>query len=133
MDEPRSPLSRRTFLAAAAAAGTGAAALPRAIFGGAAAAAEAPPQAELPERGIFDLAAASGWTDGFVTGNGEYGAVYYGTPAAEKIVFNHHRFVLPNGSRGVLPPVTSGQLAPARAKALAGDYGGARIRSSCTS
>src|SRR4051812_45950850 len=90
MDEPRSPLSRRTFLAAAA-AGAGTAALPRAIFGGTAAAATVPPQAELPERGIFDLAAATGWTDGFVTGNGEYGAVYHGTPAAEKVVLNHHR------------------------------------------
>ncbi|RSM47306.1 lectin [Amycolatopsis balhimycina DSM 5908] len=125
MESPRSPLTRRTFLTAAA-AGAGAAALPPAFFGGAGTAeAAVPPQVVLPDRGVFDPAAASGWPDGFVTGNGEYGAVYYGTPGDERVVLDHHRFVLPNGSRGVLPPVTSGLLASARAKALAGDYGGA--------
>ncbi|MFD8385884.1 hypothetical protein ACFV2X_46495 [Streptomyces sp. NPDC059679] len=45
----------------------------------------------------------SAWTDGFLSGNGEYGAVYYGAPTLKKMIFNHHRFVLPNGSRSVMP------------------------------
>ncbi len=79
----------------------------------------------LPERGIHDTSAATVWTDGFLTGNGEYGAVLYGTPTREKVIFNHHRFVLPNGSRGVTPPVISGRLDAVRDKALAGDCDGA--------
>ncbi|MFF3663850.1 hypothetical protein [Streptomyces olivochromogenes] len=38
-------------------------------------AAAVPPQVPLPDRGIYDTATASSWTDGFVTGNGEYGAL----------------------------------------------------------
>src|SRR5918992_3775378 len=87
--------------------------------------AAAPPQVTLPERGIYDTATATDWTDGFLTGNGEYGAILYGTPALERVVFNHHRFVLPNGTRNVTPPVISGRLAGVRNKALAGDYRGA--------
>ncbi|MFE7621629.1 glycoside hydrolase N-terminal domain-containing protein [Streptomyces sp. NPDC057496] len=56
---------------------------------------------------MHDTAAASVWTDGFVIGNGEYGAVLHGTPRLEKVVLNHHRFVLPNGTRDVRPPVLS--------------------------
>ncbi|MFD8720748.1 glycoside hydrolase N-terminal domain-containing protein [Streptomyces sp. NPDC059629] len=41
------------------------------------------------------------------------------------MVFNHHRLVLPNGTRDVTPPVISGRLEGARDKALAGDYTGA--------
>src|SRR2546423_13417036 len=40
-----------------------------------------PPQVALPDRGIHDTAPAESWTDGFLTGNGEYGAVVYGDPA----------------------------------------------------
>ena len=117
------PMNRRRFITAAAVV-AGAAALPAASFARAAAGA-VPPQVTLPERGIYDTAPATDWTQGFLTGNGEYGAVLFGAPALEKVVFNHHRFVLPNGTRSVTPPVISGRLAGVRNKALAGDYRGA--------
>jgi hypothetical protein len=107
-------LNRRRFLAATALT-AGATALP----GGAARA------AVVPDRGIHDTSPASSWTDGFLTGNGEYGAVLHGAPAAEKVIFNYHRLVLPNGTRSVIPPVLSGRLNGVRDKALAGDYAGA--------
>jgi alpha-L-fucosidase 2 len=123
MELPDLPLDRRRFLTAAALT-LGATALPGALFADQAAAA-VPPHVTLPERGIWDNATASAWTDGFLTGNGEYGAVYYGAPTLEKMIVNHHRFVLPNGTRNVMPPVLSGKLEAARDKALAGDYSGA--------
>ena len=116
------PVSRRHLLATAALT-AGSVALTPAVAARRAAAAT--PQVTLPDRGIYDATAATAWTDGFLTGNGEYGAVLYGTPTLEKVIFNHHRFVLPNGSRGVTPPVISGRLAGVRDKALAGNYGGA--------
>ncbi|WNZ10792.1 glycosyl hydrolase family 95 catalytic domain-containing protein [Streptomyces sp. 11x1] len=123
MPLPELPLNRRRFLTTAALA-TGAAALPGFVFADRAAAA-VPPQVTLPDRGIWDNATASAWTDGFLSGNGEYGAVYYGAPTLEKMILNHHRFVLPNGTRNVMPPVLSGKLEAARDQALAGDYSGA--------
>ncbi|MFI6124606.1 glycoside hydrolase N-terminal domain-containing protein [Streptomyces sp. NPDC051064] len=114
------PLDRRRFLSAAALTAS-AAMVPSALFPGRAAAA-VPPQVTLPERGIYDTSAASAWTDGFLTGNGECGAVYYGAPTLEKIVFNHHRFVLPNGTRDTQPPLTAGRLSETQDRALAGDY-----------
>ncbi|MGW2541117.1 glycosyl hydrolase family 95 catalytic domain-containing protein [Kitasatospora sp. NPDC001574] len=123
MSLPDLPLNRRHFLTAAALV-AGATAVPSSVLATRAAAA-VPPQVTLPDRGIWDGAAASTWTDGFLSGNGEYGAVYYGAPALEKMVLNHHRLVLPNGTRDVMPPVTSGRLEAARDKALAGDYAGA--------
>ncbi|MDQ0936539.1 glycosyl hydrolase family 95 catalytic domain-containing protein [Streptomyces turgidiscabies] len=123
MELPDGPLNRRRFLTATALA-VGAAALPGLGYADRAAAA-VPPQVTLPARGIWDNATASTWTDGFLSGNGEYGAVYYGAPTLEKLIVNHHRFVLPNGTRNVMPPVLSGKLEAARDKALAGDYSGA--------
>jgi alpha-L-fucosidase 2 len=123
MPLPDHPLDRRRFLAAAALT-AGVATLPSLVFATRAAAA-VPPQVTLPDRGIWDDATASAWTDGFLSGNGEYGAVYYGAPTLEKMIVNHHRFVLPNGSRSVMPPVISGKLESARDKALSGDYSGA--------
>jgi hypothetical protein len=115
-------VSRRRVLAAAALT-AGAVNLTPAVGGRRAAA--APPGVTLPDRGIYDTTAATAWTDGFLIGNGEYGAVLYGAPTLEKVIFNHHRFVMPNGSRGVTPPVISGRLSGARDKALGGNYGGA--------
>ncbi|GAB3805764.1 glycosyl hydrolase family 95 catalytic domain-containing protein [Micromonospora zhanjiangensis] len=117
------PLSRRRLIVAAT-VGAGAAALPSAVSAGRAAAA-VPPQVTLPERGSHDTAAATNWSDGFVTGNGEYGAILYGTPTLEKVVVNHHRFVLPNGTRRLAPPVLANRLDGVRNKALAGDFAGA--------
>lgn len=63
-----------------------------------------PPQVFPPERGLHDTSPAASWSDGFHTGNGECGAVLYGAPALEKVVFNHHHLVLPDGP---LSPVAS--------------------------
>lgn len=117
------PVDRKGFLALAALA-TGAAVVPGGLSGGRANAA-VPPHVTLPERGIHDTGHATSWTDGFVTGNGEYGALLHGAPTLEKVIFNYHRLVLPNGTRSLTPPVTAGRLEAARDKALAGDYAGA--------
>ncbi|MFI1188390.1 glycosyl hydrolase family 95 catalytic domain-containing protein [Streptomyces californicus] len=122
MASPDSSLNRRGFITAAALT-AGAVALPGLLSTRAAAA--VPPHVTLPRRGMYDTAPASEWTDGFVTGNGEYGAVLHGSPTLEKVVLNHHRFVLPNGTRDVAPPLTAGRLGATRDKALAGDYRGA--------
>ncbi len=116
-------MDRRRFLATAALT-AGAAALPGGLLAGEAAAA-VPPQITLPDRGVHDTSPAASWTDGFLTGNGEYGAVLYGAAALEKVVFNYHRLVLPNGTRSVKPPVLAGRLDGVRDKALAGNYAGA--------
>src|SRR4051812_2718741 len=116
------PVGRRRILATTVLA-AGSVAMTSAV--GARRAAAVPPQLTLPDRGIHDTSAATSWTDGVLTGNGEHGAVLYGTPTLEKVIFNQHRLVLPNGSRGVTPPVLSGRLAAVRDKALAGNYGGA--------
>ena len=123
MSLPERPINRRRLLATAALS-AGAAALSDTLTPVPSAAA-VPPQVTLPQRGIYDTATATTWTDGFLTGNGEYGAVLYGTPTLEKVIFNHHRFVLPNGSRDLMPPVNSGQLSRARDQALSGNYGAA--------
>ncbi|MEU2509189.1 RICIN domain-containing protein [Streptomyces sp. NPDC007863] len=123
MSSPDIPLGRRGFIAAAALT-AGAVALPGGILAPAAAAA-VPPQVALPQRGMYDTVPAWAWTDGFVTGNGEYGAVLHGSPQLEKIILNHHRFVLPNGTRDVKPPVIADRLEGVRDRALAGDYWGA--------
>ncbi|WP_051970489.1 glycosyl hydrolase family 95 catalytic domain-containing protein [Kitasatospora azatica] len=123
MNLPDHPLNRRHFLTAAALT-VGATTLPGLVFAERAAAA-VPPQVTLPDRGTWDNATASAWTDGFLSGNGEYGTVYYGAPTLEKMIFNHHRFVLPNGTRNTMPPDLTAVLDPARNKALAGDYAGA--------
>ncbi|MEV6396804.1 RICIN domain-containing protein [Streptomyces sp. NPDC051907] len=122
MASPDAPLNRRGFITAAALT-AGAVMLPGALSTRAIAA--VPSHVTLPQRGMYDSSPASEWTDGFVTGNGEYGAVLHGAPTLEKVVLNHHRFVLPNGTRGVAPPLTAGRLGAAQDKALAGDYGGA--------
>ncbi|WP_405656709.1 glycosyl hydrolase family 95 catalytic domain-containing protein [Streptomyces sp. NBC_00079] len=120
---PDRPVDRRRFLTAAALT-LGATTLPGFVFANRAAAA-VPPQVTLPGRGTWDNATASAWTDGFLSGNGEYGTVYYGTPTLEKMIFNYHKLVLPNGTRSTMPPDLRSVLEPARDKALAGDYSGA--------
>ncbi len=123
MSLPDVPIGRRRFITAATLT-AGAVVLPAGALSTRASAA-VPPQVTLPQRGIYDTTAATAWTDGFLTGNGEYGAVLYGTPVLEKMVFNHHRFVLPNGTRTLAPPTIAGRLSSVRDAALAGDYTGA--------
>ncbi|MFE2560355.1 RICIN domain-containing protein [Streptomyces sp. NPDC059352] len=123
MSSPDTPLGRRGFIAAAALS-AGAVVLPGGIPAPAAVAV-VPPQVTPPQRGMYDTVPASDWTDGFVTGNGEYGAVLHGTPQLGRMVLNHHRFLLPNGTRDVTPPVLADRLESVRNRALAGDYRGA--------
>ncbi|MET9730449.1 RICIN domain-containing protein [Streptomyces sp. NPDC006458] len=122
MHIPDAFLDRRRFIASAAVT-AGVIALPG--LGSPWAYAAVPPQVTLPQRGMYDTTPATNWGDGFVTGNGEYGAVVHGTPTDERIILNHHRFVLPNGTRDISPPDLSGRLESVRDKALAGDYWGA--------
>ncbi|MDG4764127.1 glycoside hydrolase N-terminal domain-containing protein [Solwaraspora sp. WMMD406] len=69
---------------------------------------------------IDDTAPAARWEDAFLTGNGEYGLMVYGDPYAERIVVNHHRFVLPNGTRDLRPPELAGVIDEVRDLILAG-------------
>ena len=76
---------------------------------------------DVPRHGIHDTAPAARWEDGFVSGNGEYGLLALGDPAAERLVVSHHRFVLPNGSRQMAPPAVADRLDEVRDLVLAGD------------
>jgi len=59
------------------------------------AAAETRRGALIPARGVTSSVPASRWDYGFLTGNGRIGAVVYGDPTKETIVFNHERLYLP--------------------------------------
>jgi hypothetical protein len=74
-----------------------------------------------PRHGIHDTVPAARWEDGFLSGNGEYGLVALGDPAAERLIVNHHRFVLPNGTRDMEPPAVAGRLDEVRGLVLAGE------------
>ncbi|MFJ6197984.1 glycosyl hydrolase family 95 catalytic domain-containing protein [Micromonospora sp. NPDC092111] len=69
---------------------------------------------------IWDDRPAAGWEDAFLTGNGEYGLMVHGDPYAERLVLNHHRFVLPNGTRDARPPELAAMLPRIRELVLAG-------------
>ncbi|MET9302012.1 glycoside hydrolase family 95 protein [Micromonospora aurantiaca] len=69
---------------------------------------------------IHDTAPAADWTDAFLTGNGELGLMVHGRPHAERIVVNHHRLVLPNGTRHARAPELAGRMPHIRALVLAG-------------
>ena len=69
---------------------------------------------------IHDIAPADAWTDAFLTGNGELGLMVPGRPHAERIVVNHHRLVLPNGTRHARAPELAGRMPHIRALVLAG-------------
>jgi alpha-L-fucosidase 2 len=84
-----------------------------------------PASVALPERGIFDTSPTDSWTDAFLSGNGEYGAMLLGRPESERVVFNHHRFVLPNGTRDLQPPNLAPRLGSVQDKAIADDFAGA--------
>ncbi|MER7417040.1 glycoside hydrolase N-terminal domain-containing protein [Micromonospora peucetia] len=69
---------------------------------------------------IVDTAPATRWEDAFLSGNGEAGIMVYGHPHAERIIVNHHRFVLPNGTRDARPPELAALLPHIRELILAG-------------
>ncbi|MFG1903199.1 glycosyl hydrolase family 95 catalytic domain-containing protein [Micromonospora carbonacea] len=69
---------------------------------------------------IWDDSPAAGWEDAFLSGNGEYGIMVTGAPYAERIVVNHHRFVLPNGTHDARPPRLAHLLPRVRELVLAG-------------
>ncbi|WP_341715645.1 glycoside hydrolase N-terminal domain-containing protein [Micromonospora sp. FIMYZ51] len=73
-----------------------------------------------PTHRIWDTEPASSWEDAFLAGNGEYGIMVYGRPHAERIVVNHHRFVLPNGTRHARAPQLAALLPRIRQLILAG-------------
>ncbi|WP_433187525.1 glycosyl hydrolase family 95 catalytic domain-containing protein [Actinoallomurus sp. CA-150999] len=71
--------------------------------------------------GIHDIEPAGRWEDAFLSGNGEYGIMVYGHPHRERIVHDHHRYVLPNGSREMRPPAVAERLEHVRDLILAGE------------
>jgi hypothetical protein len=46
---------------------------------------------------------AKRWEDGFVSGNGRMGAIFFGEPGNETLVANHCRLFLPLGNREIVP------------------------------
>ncbi|MBB5780343.1 glycoside hydrolase family 95 protein [Nonomuraea jabiensis] len=69
---------------------------------------------------LLGLSPARTWEDAFLSGNGEVGIMVYGGPREERVVVNHHRFVLPNGTRDRRPPAIAHHLPEIRALVLAG-------------
>ncbi len=74
-----------------------------------------------PRHGIHDTAPAARWEDAFVSGNGEIGVLVAGDPAAERLIVNHHRLVLPNGTRDMSPPAVAHRLDEVRDLVFAGE------------
>ena len=75
----------------------------------------------MPVHSIHDTRPADRWEDAFLSGNGEYGIMVFGHPHRERIVHNHHRYVLPNDSLGMRPPAVADRLEDVRDLVLAGD------------
>ncbi|GAA3211339.1 glycosyl hydrolase family 95 catalytic domain-containing protein [Nonomuraea helvata] len=69
---------------------------------------------------LLDLSPALTWENAFLSGNGEVGIMVYGDPREERVVVNHHRFVLPNGTRDRRPPAVAHLLPEIRSLLLAG-------------
>ncbi|MBT2225910.1 glycoside hydrolase N-terminal domain-containing protein [Nonomuraea sp. NEAU-A123] len=74
----------------------------------------------MPEHRIYDTEPGLTWEDAFLSGNGEYGIMVYGEPHAQRVVFDHHRFVLPNGTRDLRPPAIADRLGEIRELILSG-------------
>ncbi|GIJ37779.1 glycosyl hydrolase family 95 catalytic domain-containing protein [Micromonospora andamanensis] len=72
-----------------------------------------------PVHRIWDTAPAADWPDALLAGNGEYGIMVHGDPYAERIVVNHHRFVLPNGTHDARAPQLAALLPRIRRLILA--------------
>ncbi|WP_425246365.1 glycosyl hydrolase family 95 catalytic domain-containing protein [Streptomyces sp. NEAU-NA10] len=75
----------------------------------------------MPVHSIHDTQPADRWEDAFLSGNGEVGIMVFGHPHRERIVHNHHRYVLPNGSLGMRPPAVADRLEHVRDLILAGE------------
>lgn len=74
----------------------------------------------MPVHGIHDTAPATRWEDSFLSGNGETGVMVLGHPHHERIVHNHHRFVLPDPDANTTVPAVAAQLEHVRDLLLAG-------------
>jgi hypothetical protein len=74
----------------------------------------------MPVHSVYDTRPADRWEDAFLSGNGEYGIMVFGHPRRERIVHNHHRYVLPNEFLGMRPPAVADRLEHVRDLLLAG-------------
>ena len=75
----------------------------------------------VPERGFVSSQAATNWEFALTSGNGKYGALVYGQPLDETIVFNHARLFMPLCEP--LPPVdTASHLKEIRQMLADGQY-----------
>jgi hypothetical protein len=78
-------------------------------------------QPRVPERGFVSSVAATNWEYALTSGNGKYGALVYGQPLDETIVFNHARLFMPLCEP--LPPVdTASHLKEIRQMLADGQY-----------
>ncbi|MFI5792944.1 glycosyl hydrolase family 95 catalytic domain-containing protein [Streptomyces sp. NPDC051677] len=75
----------------------------------------------MPVHSIHDTRPADRWENAFLSGNGEYGIMVFGHPHRERIIHNHHRYVLPNESLGMRPPAVADRLDHVRDLILAGE------------
>ncbi|MEW2401811.1 glycoside hydrolase N-terminal domain-containing protein [Streptomyces sp. NPDC046862] len=75
----------------------------------------------MPVHSIHDTRPADRWEDSFLSGNGEYGIMVFGHPHRERIVHNHHHYVLPNESLEMRPPAVADRLEQVRDLILAGE------------
>ena len=77
--------------------------------------------AAAPERGFVSSQPAANWENALISGNGKFGALVYGQPLNETIVFNHARLFMP--LHEPLPPVDSAShLMEIRRMLAAGEY-----------
>ncbi|WP_329499334.1 glycosyl hydrolase family 95 catalytic domain-containing protein [Kitasatospora herbaricolor] len=79
-----------------------------------------PAPAGYGSHAVHDTAPAGRWEDAHLSGNGEYGIMVNGGPHRERVVLNHHRYVLPNGTRHLRAPETAHRLEEIRDLVLAG-------------
>lgn len=65
---------------------------------------------------------AQRWRDAMLSGNGLTGVMQFGEPLDQRLVFNSHRFILPNGAPVPIPDMADA-VEPMRDKMLAGKIG----------
>lgn len=76
----------------------------------------------VPCCGMSSLEPADRWEDALVTGNGKMGALVFGNPINERLVFNHERFNLPQWHNPPEPPDIAHIIPQVKELMLEGKY-----------
>lgn len=74
-----------------------------------------------PVHGTWEPRPAARWEDGYLSGNGNHGALVFGDPESERVVVTHHSLVRPNGGERARPPELADRLTTLQDRLLAGD------------